>query len=98
MRVVLRDLTSNKYNGREAFVTNANDKGILAIRIDGRTFSVKLHNVQDLFHTSVPWLEIRIEEEALGNGHHHLVSYWFGHVALQLALGPSERWSYGAAR
>lgn len=45
MRVVLRDLTSNKYNGREAFVTNANDKGILAIRIDGRTFSVKLHNV-----------------------------------------------------
>ena len=45
MRVVLRDLTSNKYNGREAIVTNANDKGILAIRIDGRTFSVKLHNV-----------------------------------------------------
>jgi len=43
--VVLRDLTSNKYNGREAIVTNANDKGILAIRIDGRTFSVKLHNV-----------------------------------------------------
>lgn len=45
MRVVLRDLTSNKYNGREAIVTNANDKGILAIRIDGRAFSVKLHNV-----------------------------------------------------
>lgn len=45
MRVVLRDLTSNKYNGREAIVTNANDKGILAIRIDGRTFSVKVHNV-----------------------------------------------------
>ena len=45
MRVVLRDLTSNKYNGREAVVSNANDKGTLAIRIDGRTFSVKLHNV-----------------------------------------------------
>ena len=45
MRVVLRGLTCNKHNGREAVVTNANDKGILAIRIDGRTFSVKLHNV-----------------------------------------------------